>query len=348
MRKSSAGGNEVRIGGNFIPYTPRARAFPSAVQSVPAATATAITLDLETFDTDNMHDLVTNNSRITINTPGVYIVKGKISWAAPGAASVAIYTQLRKNGSIVALEGAEIGNLGNQGVGAMGIFECVKGDYFEIWGDQRSAGALNTGPTDALTGLEAVYIGSPMNAVREKPVVSYVTPAQFAALTPADGDEVYLVADSSTGTIWHFRYNAGSSSAYKWEFLGGPALYSNITPQEQIGTSGSLVDLTTVGPSITLPRGGNYYLSWGASSEGTVSRDVTIAPTKGGTRVAGIDLLIYSRITSEMLLPGSMESPTNVTLSASDVVKLQYQSNATGANESFLNRWLSIRPIRIS
>src|SRR4030095_11342304 len=39
--------------------------------------------------------------------------------------------------------------------------------------------------------------------------------------SPFDGQEIYYLADATNSVIWHLRYRAGSSSAYKWEFIGG-------------------------------------------------------------------------------------------------------------------------------
>jgi hypothetical protein len=41
--------------------------------------------------------------------------------------------------------------------------------------------------------------------------------------TPVDGMQIAFqtVAMAADGVVWHLRYNAGSSSTYKWEFIGG-------------------------------------------------------------------------------------------------------------------------------
>lgn len=46
----------------------------TAVQSIPDAAETLVAFTSEDFDTDGMHDTATNNSRITINTAGIYTV----------------------------------------------------------------------------------------------------------------------------------------------------------------------------------------------------------------------------------------------------------------------------------
>jgi len=76
-------------------------------------------------------------------------------------------------------------------------------------------------------------------------------------VNPADGQEHVLV-DSLTNPSysWRLRFNAGSSSAYKWEFVGGSPLEGvNVAGQSGI-TSGTFVQLA--GPTLTLPRSGDY------------------------------------------------------------------------------------------
>ena len=72
--------------------------------------------------------------------------------------------------------------------------------------------------------------------------------------SPVDGLEYTLVDSVSTPTYtWRFRYNAGSSSAYKWEFIGG-------APGAQTTTAALAVNNSTVDSSATaLPKAGDWY-----------------------------------------------------------------------------------------
>jgi len=89
-------------------------------------------------------------------------------------------------------------------------------------------------------------------------------PAKWERVTslpssPADGTEVFYVADAAAGVIWHLRYNAGSTSAYKWEFVGGAALKAEYGPGADIGGLNTWVDLAN-GPALIVPRAGEYLL----------------------------------------------------------------------------------------
>jgi hypothetical protein len=87
--------------------------------------------------------------------------------------------------------------------------------------------------------------------------------------SPVDGQEVYYQSTTAgtgggasnsmadAGAVWHLRYRAASSSAYKWEFVGGGAVSA-------IQTAGlTTVTATTYAtdagaPVITLGLAGDY------------------------------------------------------------------------------------------
>ncbi len=115
------------------------RVTKSADQSINNTTWTAISWNQEDYDTDNMHDNSTNNSRLTATTAGKYMFGLSILWASnnTGGRMVAIY----KNGS-------EILRYRNSAVSATefftsGIVEMVATDYAEIFVHQDSGSALN-------------------------------------------------------------------------------------------------------------------------------------------------------------------------------------------------------------
>jgi hypothetical protein len=86
---------------------------------------------------------------------------------------------------------------------------------------------------------------------------------------PFDGFEVFYAADATNGVIWHLRYRSGGGT-HKWEYVGGPPLYSLVTTQEST-TSSSYGALATAGPSVTLPLAGDYMV--------TISGKIQTAPT---------------------------------------------------------------------
>ena len=80
--------------------------------------------------------------------------------------------------------------------------------------------------------------------------------------SPLDGDEWICPADATNGVMWKFRYRAASSSAYKWEFVGGAPLQA-ADDTTSARSSATLGDPTTgtIGPSVTVSRAGDYSVS---------------------------------------------------------------------------------------
>jgi len=73
----------------------------TSAKTVAAGSLLTIQFDgADTFDTDGMHNPSVNNTRVTINTDGVYLVAGHVEWQSVGtAASSERITQIRLSGS---------------------------------------------------------------------------------------------------------------------------------------------------------------------------------------------------------------------------------------------------------
>jgi len=119
-----------------------ARVTHSATQSIANNTVTALAFDTERFDTDTIHDNVTNNSRLTCQTAGKYclIAQGAFANNATGERQMTV----RLNG------GTQLGNTLQDAVNgdetyffAVTFTDLVVGDYVEIEFWQNSGAALN-------------------------------------------------------------------------------------------------------------------------------------------------------------------------------------------------------------
>lgn len=73
--------------------------------------------------------------------------------------------------------------------------------------------------------------------------------------SPSDGDRWIAYNVDAGGTVWKFRYNAGSASAYKWERVGGEAALSQLITADA-GTSGAWTPDNR--NKILCPRAGDY------------------------------------------------------------------------------------------
>jgi hypothetical protein len=70
--------------GAFMPEElenpPAVQAYRASDQSIPSGALTTVTLNIELYDTDTMHSLVSDTSRLTFNTPGTYVVTFNCAW----------------------------------------------------------------------------------------------------------------------------------------------------------------------------------------------------------------------------------------------------------------------------
>lgn len=197
----------------------------------------------------------------------------------------------------------------------------------------------------AETGLENAHA-----RITAKKIPTVKTLAEFAALSPLDGDEVYLVIDATALTKVHLRYNLASASAYKWEVVGeSPWMYVKVDTDEVTATTGTWVNLTTVGPRIFVPRPGEYEALGGCSSYHTANN---------GQMYAGVGVNDYAgpgdpapsmlgHPTGGTTIGGSCSLAKEVTCASGDDVRMKFFNGTTGTAH-FLKRWLAIRMKRCS
>lgn len=120
----------------------RARVYKDANQSVNSGVNTTITFNQETFDNDSMHDNVTNNSRITATTAGLYLLKAQVAFASNATGVREIF--FMKNGSLALASAYQPALNGDRTVLQITtLVEAAATDYFEVQANQGSGGALN-------------------------------------------------------------------------------------------------------------------------------------------------------------------------------------------------------------
>jgi hypothetical protein len=135
-------------GGNvsFLANPPACRVYRAAAQSIPDAAVTTVTFDSERYDTNTMHDPVTNNSRITINTAGLYIVG--FSWELASAGDylvVADVILLNGTTSIASTLRRESTSVGAPRAVTTTVYKFAAGNYIEaqIFHDNSANAARN-------------------------------------------------------------------------------------------------------------------------------------------------------------------------------------------------------------
>jgi hypothetical protein len=164
--------------------------------------------------------------------------------------------------------------------------------------------------------------------------------------SPSDGQSAVLVDSTTNPTYtWRFRYNNGSTSAYKWEFVGGvPWAASYLGATQAISTVGSYVVAL---PQLTLPRAGEYVFDLTAIF--TIGSAATLAQIALYNQTGSADL-------SALGSAGTVQQPTyNLGVSLSGVVATATagQTISTGlwvsqAGCSTGNRFIKATPKRVS
>jgi hypothetical protein len=155
---TAAAFNVVTSDINNLIVPPMVSALRSANQSLTNATATAIQFNAsDDFDTDAMHDTSTNNTRITVTTPGVYSFSLFASLEAiADATTTNPVLALYKNGSEIRSVRYPVKNGVDLRMSLTTLVEAsLSGDYFELYVYQDSSTSKNV--TSAR--FQAVWIG---------------------------------------------------------------------------------------------------------------------------------------------------------------------------------------------
>lgn len=173
-----------------------------------------------------------------------------------------------------------------------------------------------------------------------------------------NGQEERYQNNLANGIVWNFRYDAEATTTYKWHFIGGPAHISFIPGTvSTTGTSWFNINTNTSGtapfvyggsPTITIPYTGEYILSGGGETVATSNNmgfnfGLSIngsVPTSTLTTYAGVKDTAVSVNTTYYTI-----------FNAGDVLTEVYRKDPAhdpGGTAKFLNRWMSITPIRVT
>lgn len=177
-------------------------------------------------------------------------------------------------------------------------------------------------------------------------------------VNPTEGMTWVFPADAAKGIIWRFRYRAGQT--LPWEFVGGAELVDYINAEET--ASGTWIDLPTPGPSITLPRTGDYDVLWGyyvhnagalgSSANSLISRSVDAAGTQAQPPVGypnnpqlRIDPANGTFVTASAKATVGRNNAGGQ-LVAGDILRIRYFCNIAAITIGA--RWMRVKPVRVS
>lgn len=166
--------------------------------------------------------------------------------------------------------------------------------------------------------------------------------------SPYNGQEVfYQNAAMSTagGVVWKLRYNADSSSDYKWEFVGGTWLSSE-TDTGETTTSTTYADLATAGPTVTTPLAGDYFVRHGANMwTNTNNAAAIMSYAVGGTAAADADMIACSG-GSQPAVSSNYRVRRKNAVAASSAITAKYRVDIASTG-SWRWRFIAIIPIRV-
>jgi hypothetical protein len=125
------------------------KAKSATAQTLSTGVGALVVFGAEDFDTAAMHDTVTNNTRITFATAGVYALMAGVEF--DGSAAGLRTLSFQKNGATIVGITAEVIN---NGASPVGLTNCLTekfaaGDYIEVVAAQNAGGNLNIGTTHA-------------------------------------------------------------------------------------------------------------------------------------------------------------------------------------------------------
>jgi hypothetical protein len=122
--------------------TPSCRVYHSTNQSIPTATFTPLAFDSERFDTDNIHDNATNNTRLTCKTAGKYLIIANVRWGLN--ANNQRDLRLRLNGTTYIADALlKVSAAEPILLNVSTIYDLAVNDYVEAVAYQDSGGALD-------------------------------------------------------------------------------------------------------------------------------------------------------------------------------------------------------------
>lgn len=178
--------------------------------------------------------------------------------------------------------------------------------------------------------------GIPLSRVARVPSVTSLP----AAVVATDGMEVYYTADDTNGIVWHLRYCAAETT-YKWRYVGGAPLFAEVTTTETT-TSASYTDMTTTGPSLTVPLAGDYIVIIAANMYQTTGGLGYMSYAIGGTAASDAESIAESSLATGIYGTHTRRK-TGLAAGTALVAKYKTTANTLNAND----RTMVVIPVRV-
>ena len=140
-----------------VKMTPAFSVYLNADQSLANATVTKITLDTETFDTDNA--FASNKFTVPSGAAGKYFFIASITWVNLTDQDEG-QVRIHKNGTFVQGTGYFQGQNGTVTYQVTQVLDLSVGDYIELYGYQVSGGNISADGGEAYTNLKGFRLGA--------------------------------------------------------------------------------------------------------------------------------------------------------------------------------------------
>jgi len=179
---------------------------------------------------------------------------------------------------------------------------------------------------------------------------SAVNYATTLPASPADGQEAILVDSVTNPTYsWRFRYNNGSTSAYKWEFVGGaPAIIMVFAGGTYFSTATQYPTFVnpTGGPTFTAPRAGEYVASATVNCNNNTAGGAAMIGLAGSDSVVADGALVYRNVSSANAY-GVLAHSYQVVATAGGLIRFMVCAFSSGT-ALFERRQMTVVPKRVS
>lgn len=215
------------------------------------------------------------------------------------------------------------------------------------WVDDDGSGTTGTPVTKARMdniekGIADAHVGTSLPLVTALPT----SPA------PVDGQRVLYLADESKGIVWHLRYRGlkvdgtPNPSAYKWEFVGGGSLNSQVPGGVNITTTGYAA---LAGSALVVPLAGDYEVHWDTFMYGTDAtyRNVWLKPDVVAAGAVTDAYAIIAWLSSGAGQGTFARSVAFAGLAAGATMQLYGRNGAAGLTTVTADRVLTMRPVRV-
>lgn len=162
--------------------------------------------------------------------------------------------------------------------------------------------------------------------------------------SPSDGDEWYL-PDAVLSAMARLKYNAGSGSSYKWENTNAP-LFNRVNGPDTTAST-TYVAFGAAGPSITIPRAGDWLIFTGFRVDSaTGTGQLFMSYDIGGTAAVDADACRAEPTSTSGRVNATHTLNLKVGLTAG--VTLTAKGRVTAGTMGFADRYMLAIPIRVS